>query len=359
MAQAAQSTIKDSIAEDLSVRTTGSDRMSTQVASTPANEQREAWRDMTPGGAAMVPKLSLVSNDEVTDSLRPAEIPVGGFNAVIAAKVPAQAEGVWTQIGKVYPEPAESGLVLKLPWQHLYMMPTSLIANTVRAKAGSHDLQEVTTEVTVPFHMAKGYGPKVFQNIGTLERVEAVVINPGILESLKAVTAQYTAEELLTKRQEVKDKVEIKLKEYVATALHEKGLDGAINIGNLAITHFDFSPGYKQSIEAKVKAQQDALRAGSEKQQRVTEAEGIRDATKARADGDAYAVDVCSKAEAIAIQRRADALKTNPQLIELNAIDKWDGKLPQYTGGNQPIPFLQVPTPSAPTDSATKKDKGS
>jgi len=339
----AQKSAEINIESDLNTRATASDNLSAQVNATPASEQREAIAAMTQGSSSnsAVPELTLVDGNPARDALHPAEIQVGGYNAVIGAKVPAQAEGVLTQIGYVYDQALDPGWHFKAPWQHVYMMPTNLIANTVRAQAGSHDLQQVTTELTIPFHMSKGFGPKVFQKIGTLEKVEAVVINPGVLESLKAVCAQYTAEELITKRAEVKDKVEEKLKSYIHNALEERGLDGAIQIGKLAITHFEFSDGYNKSIEAKVKAAQDALRAESEKKQRVTEAEGIRDAIKAKADGDAYATDVRSKAEALAIQRRADALKANPGLIDLNAVEKWDGKLPVYTGG--PAPFIKVP----------------
>jgi regulator of protease activity HflC (stomatin/prohibitin superfamily) len=346
----------DFIANDLNTRAQASDNMNAQLNAMPAAEQREAYAAMTggSGSSSAVPELKLVNGDG-KDALHPAEIEVGGYNAVIGVKVPAQAEGVLTMIGSVYDKPLEPGWHWKTPLHHVYMMPTNLIANTVRAQAGSHDLQQVTTELTIPFHLQKGFGPKVYSKIGTLEKVEAVVINPGVLESLKAVCAQYTAEELITKRAEVKEKVESKLKQYIHTALEERGLDGAIQIGNLAITHFEFSDGYNKSIEAKVKAAQDALRAESEKKQRVTEAEGIRDAVKAKADGDAYATDVRSKAEALAIQRKADALKANPNLIDLNAVDKWDGKLPQYTGG--PTPFIKVPDMKSPAPAEAPEEQ--
>lgn len=352
-----QQQVMESIEKDLAARAEKADKMSKQVASTSAAEKREAWDKMSGGDdASGLPSLTLVGEQNPNaDNLHPAQIEVGGWNAVVAAKVPAQAEGVLTKIGRVYPEPLEPGFHWKSPFQKVYMMPTNLIANTVRASAGSHDLQQVTTEVTIPFHLSKGFGPAVFQKIGTLEKVEAVVINPGVLESLKAVTAKYTAEELITKRQEVKDHVEVKLKDYINTALKERGLEGAIKIGSIAITHFEFSDGYNKSIEAKVKAAQDALRAESEKKQRVTEAEGIRDAKKATADGEAYSTDVRSKAEAEAIRRRAEALRQNPNIIDLNAVEKWDGKLPSYTGGGTPIPFIKVPDPEKTKDHEKKE----
>jgi len=162
------------------------------------------------------------------------------------------------------------------------------------------------------------------------------------MESVKAVTAQFTAEELVTQREKVKALIEDQIKSYIRVALAEKKLPGAIDVGTVAITHFDFSPDFNNSIEQKVKAEQDALRAENEKRQKVTQAEAERDSQKARADGEAYSIEVRSKADAAAIQRKADALRANPNLIQLNAVDKWDGKLPQYMTSGAPLPFLNV-----------------
>ena len=84
------------------------------------------------------------------------------------------------------------------------------------------------------------------------------------------------------------------------------------------------------------------MRAENEKKQKVTQAEAERDSTKAKADGEAYSIEVRSKAEAAAIQRKADALRANPNLVQLNAVDKWDGKLPEYMAGSAPLPFLTI-----------------
>jgi regulator of protease activity HflC (stomatin/prohibitin superfamily) len=366
----AQQIQMDAIEKDLNER--AENPLEKQVAGTAPAEQQAAWAQMTGtmNGDDRLPGLALVADQgrgqeqgqgqergqgQGQDNLHPAEIEVGGYNAVVAAKVPAQGEGVLTVFGHVYEEALKPGLHMKYPWQHVYMMPTNLIANTVRAQAGSHDLQQITTQVTIPFHMNEGYGPKVFSKIGTLEKVEAVVINPGVLECLKAVCARYTAEELITKRQQVKEEVELALKGYISQALKERGLENALSIGIIAITDFRFSDEYNKSIELKVKAAQDALRAESEKKQRITEAEGLREATKAKADGEAYATEVRSIAEAGAIRRRAEALKVNPALIDLNAIEKWDGKVPVYQGGGTPIPFINVPKPEMPKPAAPTK----
>ena len=262
----------------------------------------------------------------------------GAFTTVNPGKV-----GIAVTLGRVSKTAWEPGLHWKMPLvTSVVEMSTRLEKHPVNAPAASKDLQQVTAEVTVPFSLRADTAPDVFQRLGMQETFQGTLIDPGVMESVKAITAQFTAEELVTQRETVKAKIEEQIKSYVREALAQKGLAGAIEIGNVAITHFDFSKDFNDSIEAKVKAEQDALRAENEKKQKVTQAEAERDSQKARADGAAYSIEVQSKAEAAAIQRKADALRVNPNLVQLNAVDKWDGKMPQYMGGQTPIPFLGV-----------------
>jgi len=262
----------------------------------------------------------------------------GCFTTVGPGKV-----GIAITLGYVGRTAWNPGLHLKWPLlTSVVQMSTRLEKHPVNAPAASQDLQLVTAEVTVPFSLKADSAPDVYQKLGTQETLQGTLIDPGVMESVKAITAQFTAEQLVTERERVKAKIEEQIKTYIREALTQKSLAGAIEIGNVAITHFDFSKDFNDSIEAKVKAEQDALRAENEKKQKVTQAEAERDSLKARADGAAYSIEVQSRAEAAAIQRKADALKANPNLIQLNAVDKWDGKMPQYMGGQTPLPFLNV-----------------
>jgi regulator of protease activity HflC (stomatin/prohibitin superfamily) len=260
--------------------------------------------------------------------------------------VPPGTIGVPVTFGQVGSESWNPGFHFKLPFvTSVVEMPTRLLKHAVDAPAASRDLQAVTAQVTVPFSLLPPAGPQVYQVLGSVEALQASIIDPGVMESVKAVTALFTAEELVTEREAVKGKIEDQVRSYVRQALAQKRLPGAIEIGEVAITHFDFSPEFNTSIEQKVKAEQDALRAENEKKQKVTQAEAERDSTKAVADGEAYSIEVRSKAEAAAIQRKADALRANANLVELNAVDKWDGKLPVYVTGGAPLPFISVGKP--------------
>jgi regulator of protease activity HflC (stomatin/prohibitin superfamily) len=257
--------------------------------------------------------------------------------------VPPGFVGVAVTLGNVSQSVWDPGMHMKFPViTKAVLMSTRLDKHPVAAAAASKDLQQVTAEVTVPFSLRPESAPGVFQSLGSARDFISTIVDPGVMESVKAVTAQFTAEELITKRETVKGEIESKVKDYIRAALQDKKLSGAIDVGVVAITHFDFSADFNNSIEQKVKAEQDALRAENEKRKQVTQAEANRDSLKAQADGDAYALDTRSKAEAAAIQRKADALRANPGLVQLNAVDKWDGKLPQYMTGNAPLPFLSV-----------------
>ena len=257
--------------------------------------------------------------------------------------VPAGSVGVPITFGQVGASSWDPGFHLKAPFiTKVLLMETRLQKHAVQAPAASKDLQQVTAEVTVPFSLRRSSAPGVYQTLGSVDMFKSTIIDPGVMESVKAVTAQFTAEELVTHREDVKSKIEQAVKTYVRGALADKHMPGAIEVGSVAITHFDFSPDFNNSIEAKVKAEQDALRAENEKKQKVTQAEASRDSAKAVADGEAYSIEVTSKAEAAAIQRKADALRANANLVQLNAVDKWDGKLPDYMGGQTPLPFLSI-----------------
>ena len=180
-----------------------------------------------------------------------------------------------------------------------------------------------------------------YQKIGPRAAVAATLITPAILESVKAVTAKYTAEELVTKRAEVKLQIQQAIEKFITVTLEKKGVQNVLNIANVAITDFDFSPEFNKAIEQKVKAEQDALKAKNEKLRRVTQAEAAAAEKTLAADATAYEIDVGSKARADAIRREAMALKDNPELIQLRVAEKWNGVLPRVSGEGM-VPLINV-----------------
>ena len=183
--------------------------------------------------------------------------------------------------------------------------------------------------------------PQTYQNVGLRDEVERTAIDPGITESVKAITAQYTAEQLVTQRARVKAKIQEAIANFIDTTLEQKGVIGAVELANVAITDFEFSAEFNRAIEEKVRAEQEALKAQNEKLRRVTQAEAAFEERRLAADAEAYTVTVESEARADAIRREAEALKDNPDLIQLRIAEKWDGQLPQISGSGA-VPLLNM-----------------
>src|SRR5690606_14819196 len=227
--------------------------------------------------------------------------------------------GVVTRFGAVQPYTLKEGINFKRPFgfESVYEMNTKTQPGEAEAGASSKDLQAVRTKITIQYSVHGPSAPRVFQRFGLSEDLSRTVLSPAVQESVKAVTSRYTAEELITKRGEVKTFIEQELFAFVNKTLSQRELKGAIEIANVAITDFDFSNEFNASIEAKVKAEQDALKALNEKKKKITQAEADAAEKKLAADALAYKTKVESEARADAIRIEAEALRSQPQLIEL------------------------------------------
>jgi regulator of protease activity HflC (stomatin/prohibitin superfamily) len=236
--------------------------------------------------------------------------------------------GVLLTFKKASPISYEPGLHFKWPIvQSVVTMDVQTQKYEVdKASAASKDLQTVTTNVVVNYYLNPNDVPDIFVNLGV--GFEDRIIQPAVLEVIKASTADYTAEELITKRPEVKTKIDM--------ALTDRLKSYGINVRDISITNFDFSPEFNTAIEQKVTAQQNALAAKNkleqiqyEAQQRVTTA--------------------TAEAQAIQIQAAAIQSQGGRDYVQLQAIGKWDGHLPTYTGGA--MPFINV-APATTTTAA-------
>jgi len=184
------------------------------------------------------------------------------------------------------------------------------------ATAASKDLQTVHSDVAVNFHIDPSRVAGIYQEVGVDYKER--IIDPALQEGVKAITAKFTAEELITKRELVKEDIKILLRDK----LQPRG----IMVDEFNIVDFGFSPSFNTAIEAKVTAEQQALAAKNKLEQIKFEA----DQRIAEARG---------KAEAIRVE--SDALRSNPQILELRALEKWDGVLPQVTGTGG-VPFINL-----------------
>jgi len=195
--------------------------------------------------------------------------------------------------------------------------------------SASKDLQTVSTEITVNYHPAANSVNTLYQEVGL--DYENRIITPTVEEVVKQVTANYNAEELITKRPLVKADIEAE----ISTRLNDFNIVTEI----VSITDFQFSELFARAIESKVEAEQKAFKAENdlrrievEARQHAAQAEGIAAANIAEANGEAQAIKIIN-----------EALSTNPNYLEWLKTQQWDGKLPLVVGEGG-TPFIAIPT---------------
>ena len=192
--------------------------------------------------------------------------------------------------------------------------------------ASSKDMQTVKTGVTVNYRLNPAGVVDIRRELGVddPERDQLTVIAPQLKESIKAITARYKADELLVNRSKVRREMQELLQKKL-----DNVLPNAFIVVEFAITDFNFSDTFNNAIEAKVEAEQSALRVQNQVAQ--AESEALKEVAAAR--GRAEAIRLEARAEADAITIRAEAFKKHPEVLKLDFVRKWDGKLPLVIGG--------------------------
>jgi prohibitin 2 len=247
------------------------------------------------------------------------------------ARVQAGYRGVLLTWGKVEDKILPEGLNFIIPFvQSIVQMNVQVQKAESTESTATKDLQEVSTTVAVNFRVNPGMVNIVYQELR--QDYVSRVIKPNIEESLKAATALYTAEELISKRPIVKTTFD----DILAERLKVFNID----VISVSLTDFQFSPSFKAAIEAKVTAEQQALEAKNkleqiryEAQQQIIQAEAEKNATIARALGLAEAAIIEANATARSIELITSQM--TPEYAQYLWLTQWDGKLPAVVGEGQ------------------------
>lgn len=196
------------------------------------------------------------------------------------------------------------------------------------SSAASRDLQIVTTQVVLNYRADPEKVGELVTTIGV--NYESIIIDPAIQESVKAATAQFTAENLITQRPLVSESI----REVLLERLAPRG----IIVEDVSITEFNFSDEFSRAIEAKQVAEQDALRA--ERELRRAQIEAQQQVARAQAEAEANLEVARAEAEALRLQREV----ISPELLQLRFIERWDGVLPRFmTGDTGLLPLINIP----------------
>jgi regulator of protease activity HflC (stomatin/prohibitin superfamily) len=243
------------------------------------------------------------------------------------ATIPAGHVGVSTNFGAVDEAAMSEGLHGIMPIATtVHKIDVRIQKLTIDASATSSDLQTVTSTVALNYRVDALEVVDLFQDIGMT--YEATVITPLLQEAIKTITAQYTAEQLISKRPEVKERI----LELIRSGL----VQSHILVTDLSVENFQFSDAYDQAIERKQVAEQAAQQALNDLERIQIEAQQ----KEAEARGDAAALLANAEAEAESLRLQRSVL--TPELLQLRLIEKWNGKLPQVQSGSGDGNFINI-----------------
>ncbi|KYC29187.1 Band 7 protein [Sterolibacterium denitrificans] len=229
--------------------------------------------------------------------------------------------GVLTTFGKVSDEVYGEGIHFIIPFvQHMHLMDVRTQKGEGQGDAASKDLQSVHTAVALNYHIQPSRAAVVFRDLG--QSVGERIIVPAVQEAVKAATAQYTAEELISKRPEVRERI----KSLLSERLDKYG----VTVDEFSIVNFSFSKSFNDAIEAKTTAEQLKLKAE-------------RDLARIKVEAEQKVASAKAEADALALQKQqvtAELIRLREIENQRKAIEKWNGILPNVTSGA--IPFINV-----------------
>lgn len=235
--------------------------------------------------------------------------------------VPAGHTGVIVTLGKVSDKVYSEGFHLKVPFvQEVEKLSNKIQVYETDCSAVSKDLQTVNSTLAVNYRIGLDDSASIYKNIG--RDYESIVLMPVVQECVKSVTAQYTAEELITERTIVGDQI----KEQLDSKVQNYG----IFIEKFNIVNFDFSEEFNTAIEAKQVAEQNLIKTQTEQKQAIAIAEAEAKKKVIAADAEAQAIRAEAQANADANELLKNSL--SEILLKYQTIDAWDGVLPKVSG---------------------------
>lgn len=240
----------------------------------------------------------------------------------ITTTVPTGYVGVKTRFGKVQDDVIQEGLNTKVSFiEKIVKIDCKTKKIEADSEGSTKDLQTVKISIAVNYNVNKKTANTVYREVGS--EYESIVINPALLESIKSSIAQYTAEELVTKRAEVSNKIE----DTIIGKVENRGF----NITEFNITNIDFSEEYDRAIEVKAVKQQEVVTAQAElEKQQIQNQKEISEAEK-----DARVMELQNS------QVTENTLKLKQLEVKQKMIEKWNGQLPTTSTG-ETIPFLNI-----------------
>lgn len=285
--------------------------------------------------------------DEKMDEFRWGHI-IGSVVALIVAIilaflmikiVPTGYTGILTTFGKVEPNTVSAGVHVIAPWQKIVKLDNRTQKVSVETDTFSKDIQQVKVSLAVNFCIDQATAQELYKTVG-VNYYESVVL-PRILENVKAVVAEYSAENLVAKRGELSDEI--------LTRLTDDAAAYGINIISISVEDIDFTDEFTDAVERKQVASQNKLAAETEQAQKTMEEQAAADraviSAKAKAEQDVIAANaelevtkIQAEAALYAGEKEAEMNKRiaeslTPNLVKYYYIKQWEGVLPKTVLG--------------------------
>jgi len=220
-----------------------------------------------------------------------------------------------------HPDVFDPGIHTKVPFRDdVVIFDTRIQKEQVESSAASKDGVTIHSTITINFHIEAAKAPLILQNIGA--NYKERIIDQQIQQAFKDVTAQYAGLELIQKREEVALKAKGVLKDKLTPYF--------IVVDEFTIPNYEFPKEFNDAILATQVANQQNLQAKQLQEKARTEAETA-----------------LIVAQGLANAQKAQATTLTPEYLQLQAINKWNGQLPQYLTPNTPLPFIGT-TPTTP-----------
>lgn len=226
-------------------------------------------------------------------------------------------KGIITHFGSVQNEVLDSGAYLWIPVvRGIHTFDLRVQKDVVEATAASKDLQDVHSQIAVNWRLDPVQVMNFYKDVGSEEDALSKILTPALNEVFKAATAKKTAEEIVSRRSELKQDIDEALNKRIARYF--------IHVDDVSIVDVKFSSEFTKAIEQKQIAEQQAKQAQYLADKAVKDADAERNRAKGQADA-----------------QNLLKVTLSPELLKLKAIEKWDGKFPTYMGGGQ-LPFLNI-----------------
>jgi prohibitin 1 len=226
--------------------------------------------------------------------------------------------GVIMNFGQVQERVLDEGFHFVLPvYTRIHKMNVRIQKTDVTTTIGTKDLQSLNVNASINWHINPLAVNHLYQQVGSVNVIQSNIITPAISEVMKATTPQRTAEEILKQRTELKNEVDI--------AIQKRLKKYHIIVDDVSLVKISFSPDFTKSIEQKQIAEQEAKQA---------EYEAIKASKQAEAE--------VNRAKGTATAQQLLKQSLNSDLLQKQAIEKWDGKFPTMMGGNGVLPFVNI-----------------